>query len=111
MVHFVIGLALGFVFPILLDEVVCYSPAHLKMSAMGFFNLSMHWESFLGPLAAGSIAEHIGLSEVFYFTGIFALVTVMAVLFLFQRHSRMLEKMRVWITNTLRGKASSLIYR
>ncbi|GAA0318495.1 MFS transporter [Oceanobacillus oncorhynchi subsp. oncorhynchi] len=92
MVHFVIGLALGFVFPILLDEVVRCSPAHLKMSAMGFFQSFYALGIFLGPLAAGSIAEHIGLSEVFYFTGIFALVTVMAVLFLFQRNSRMLEK-------------------
>lgn len=75
--HMGIGLALGFVFPILLSEVVKISPSHLKMSAMGFFQSFYALGILLGPFVAGIVAEQFGLNEVFLFTGILSfLVTI-----------------------------------
>ena len=84
-VHFVIGLALGFVFPLLLDEVVRSSPGYLKMSAMGFFQSFYALGILFGPLVAGVIAENVGLAEVFYFTGLLGLLAVIVVKFGFRK--------------------------
>ena len=39
LVHFVIGLSLGFIFPLLVDEVVKNSPGHLEIVCDGFFSV------------------------------------------------------------------------
>lgn len=87
-VHFFIGLALGFIFPILLSEVVLVSPPAFKMSAMGFFQSFYALGIFLGPLAAGVIAEQWSLNAVFTITGVFCIAAaVLVFLFLGQRKS------------------------
>lgn len=67
--HACIGLALGFVFPLLLSHVVEISSARLKMSVMGFYQSFYALGIFLGPLLAGKIAQLIGLAGVFYGAG------------------------------------------
>lgn len=82
--HMGIGLALGFVFPILLSEVVKISPSHLKMSAMGFFQSFYALGILLGPFVAGIVAEQFGLNEVFLFTGLLSFLVTIGVLFLYK---------------------------
>lgn len=85
-VHFFIGLALGFIFPILLSEVVLVSPPAFKMSAMGFFQSFYALGIFLGPLGAGVIADQWSLGAVFMLTGVLCLAAALLVfLFLGQR--------------------------
>ncbi|CAF1719505.1 Inner membrane transport protein YajR [Bacillus subtilis] len=67
--HACIGLALGFVFPLLLSHVVEISSARLKMSVMGFYQSFYALGIFLGPLLAGKIAQLVGLAGVFYGAG------------------------------------------
>ena len=74
MVHAVVGLSLGFVFPLLLGQVVLHSPAELKMSAMGFHQSFYAIGILIGPLLAGYVAEHSGLAEVFYFTALLSII-------------------------------------
>lgn len=82
-VHFFIGLALGFIFPLLLSEVVLASPPAFKMSAMGFFQSFYALGIFLGPLVAGVIAEKLSLSAVFTATGLLCIAaSIFAFLFL-----------------------------
>lgn len=82
-VHFFIGLALGFIFPLLLSEVVLVSPPDFKMSAMGFFQSFYALGIFLGPLAAGMIAEQLSLNAVFIVTGLLCVAaSIFAFLFL-----------------------------
>lgn len=83
--HAGIGLTLGFIFPLLLSEVVRVSPADLKMSAMGFFQSFYALGIFLGPLLAGMIADSIGLNEVFVFTGVLSLVASLLVIWVVRR--------------------------
>ncbi len=84
--HVFIGLALGFIFPVLLSEVVLASPASYKMSAMGFFQSFYALGIFLGPVAAGIIAETQNLGFVFTVTGgCCILAAVLVVFFLGQR--------------------------
>ena len=66
--HMVIGLMLGFIFPILLGEVVILSPSELKLASMGFYQSFYAIGIFVGPMIAGRIAEKMGLNEVFMFT-------------------------------------------
>jgi predicted MFS family arabinose efflux permease len=82
--HIFIGLFLGFIFPILLGEVIHVSPTEYKMSAMGFFQSFYAMGIFLGPLIAGVITENSSLGTVFIFTGGLALFAVVLVL-LFSR--------------------------
>lgn len=84
-IHAGIGLALGFIFPLLLSEVVKVSPTDLKMSAMGFFQSFYALGIFLGPLVAGMIAESTGLNEVFIFTGVLSLAASLFVILLVRR--------------------------
>lgn len=69
----VLGLALGIVLPLLLGMVVQVSPGPLKASAMGFYQSFYAAGILLGPVVAGSVAEQISLSSVFYFGGLLAL--------------------------------------
>ncbi|MFC3884586.1 MFS transporter [Bacillus songklensis] len=80
-VHAAIGLSLGFVFPLLLSQVVQISPGEIKMSAMGFYQSFYALGIFSGPIMGGEIAERIGLNEVFFFAGILSLIAAMLVLF------------------------------
>lgn len=84
LMHIFIGLFLGFIFPILLGEVIHVSPTEYKMSAMGFFQSFYAMGIFLGPLIAGVITENSSLGTVFIFTGGLALFAVVLVL-LFSR--------------------------
>jgi MFS family permease len=68
--HAVLGLALGFIFSILLSEVVRISPAEYKISAMGFFQSFYALGIFLGPLLTVVFAEKSSLNDVFTFTGV-----------------------------------------
>ncbi|MFJ7368825.1 MFS transporter [Lysinibacillus sp. NPDC098008] len=68
--HSGLGLALGFIFPLLLSEVTQYSPPQLKMSAMGFYQSFYALGIFIGPIVTGIIAEYRGLGEVFYLSAI-----------------------------------------
>ncbi|MHA6259776.1 MFS transporter [Sporosarcina sp. CAU 1771] len=81
--HAGLGLALGFVFPIILSEVVRISPSNLKMSAMGFHQSFYALGILFGPFLAGIIAEQMGLNEVFIFTGIasFLVAGILALLY------------------------------
>ncbi|MBO0997545.1 MFS transporter [Bacillus sp. SD075] len=84
LMHILIGLFLGFIFPILLGEVIHVSPTEYKMSAMGFFQSFYAMGIFLGPLIAGVITENSSLGTVFVFTGGLALFAAVLVL-LFSR--------------------------
>jgi MFS family permease len=68
LLHGVIGLALGVIFPLLLSKVVVLSSPALKMSMMGFYQSFYALGIFFGPLVAGSIADFLGLSYVFWFS-------------------------------------------
>lgn len=70
--HACIGLALGFVFPLLLSHVVEISSARLKMSVMGFYQSFYALGIFL-TLLAGKIAQLIGLAEFFMEPGLWHL--------------------------------------
>src|SRR5690625_2232639 len=72
--HMVIGLMLGFIFPILLGEVVILSPSELKLASMGFYQSFYAIGIFIGPMIAGRIAEKMGLNEVFMFTAILSFI-------------------------------------
>lgn len=72
--HAVIGLSLGFVFPLLLGQVVHHSPGELKMSAMGFHQSFYAIGILIGPMFAGYVAETFGIHEVFYFTAILSIL-------------------------------------
>lgn len=80
LIHVGIGLALGFIFPLLLSEVVKVSPAEFKMSAMGFFQSFYALGIFLGPLGSGIVAETVGLDGVFFSTSIFSIAAAMIVI-------------------------------
>lgn len=79
--HAGLGLTLGFVFPLLLSEVVKVSPEELKMSAMGYYQSFYAIGILIGPLFAGVIADEIGLNEVFTITAILTLIST-SVLFI-----------------------------
>ena len=83
--HAGLGLSLGFIFPILLSEVVRISPANLKMSAMGFYQSFYALGILMGPLIAGVVAEQFGLKEVFLFTGILSFLVTIGTLWTFKR--------------------------
>jgi len=85
--HGGIGLSLGFIFPILLSEVVRISPENLKMSAMGFYQSFYALGILIGPLAAGIVAEQFGLREIFLFTGILSFLVTMGILWMFRGKS------------------------
>jgi len=85
--HAGLGLSLGFIFPILLSEVVRISPENLKMSAMGFYQSFYALGILIGPLAAGIVAEQFGLREVFLFTGILTFLVTMGILRMFRGKS------------------------
>ncbi|GKU82202.1 MFS transporter [Niallia sp. NCCP-28] len=74
LLHAVIGLSLGFVFPLLLGQVVHHSPGELKMSAMGFHQSFYAIGILIGPMFAGYIAEYRGLADVFYFTALLSII-------------------------------------
>ncbi|USP95299.1 MFS transporter [Bacillus vallismortis] len=78
--HACIGMALGFVFPLLLGHVVHISSAPLKMSVMGFYQSFYALGIFLGPLLAGKIAQLFGLSGVFYGAGALAFAAFLVML-------------------------------
>lgn len=78
--HACIGLALGFVFPLLLSRVVDMSSARLKMSVKGFYQSFYALGIFLGPLLAGKIAQLFGLAEVFYGAGLLAFAAFLVML-------------------------------
>lgn len=67
LIHAVIGLTLGFIFPLLLSNIVQIGSPKLKMSVMGFYQSFYAIGFFLGPIAAGKVAEQLGLGEVFWF--------------------------------------------
>src|SRR5699024_8937549 len=48
--HGGLGLSLGFIFPIILSEVVKISPSELKMSAMGYYQSFYAFGILLGPI-------------------------------------------------------------
>lgn len=76
MYHAGLGLALGFIFPLLLGEVVKISPSHLKTSAMGFYQSFYAIGILIGPMIAGIIAEKSGVHEVFFMTAIMSLLSI-----------------------------------
>lgn len=83
--HIGIGLTLGFIFPLLLSEVVKISSAENKMSAMGFFQSFYALGIFLGPLGAGIVAEKAGLDGVFLSTGLLSFAAGMIVILMVRR--------------------------
>lgn len=81
-IHMVIGLMLGFIFPILLGEVVILSPPELKLAAMGFYQSFYAIGIFVGPMIAGGIAEEMGLNEVFMFTALLSIIAAGILLYI-----------------------------
>lgn len=79
--HAGLGLSLGFIFPILLSEVVKISPAELKMSAMGYYQSFYAFGILLGPILAGYVAEAVGLQGMFVITAILTLFSVLVLVF------------------------------
>ncbi|WP_077735985.1 MFS transporter [Bacillus sonorensis] len=73
LIHAVTGLTLGFIFPLLVSQVVQIGTPKLKMSVMGFYQSFYALGFFLGPIAAGKVAEQFGLREVFWFAGALSL--------------------------------------
>ncbi|MDQ0207164.1 MFS transporter [Alkalicoccobacillus murimartini] len=73
-VHAVIGLTLGLLLPLLLGKIAGLPVDSLRTSVMGFYQSFYALGIFLGPLLAGSIAEWFGLTEMFWFGGILALI-------------------------------------
>lgn len=74
--HGGLGISLGFVFPILLSEVVKISPSELKMSAMGYYQSFYALGILIGPILAGYIAELIGLQGMFIVTAILSFLSI-----------------------------------
>lgn len=79
LIHAVIGLTLGLIFPLLLSSIVQIGSQKLKMSVMGFYQSFYAIGFFLGPIAAGKVAEQLGLGEVFWFAGVLSFAAVVAV--------------------------------
>lgn len=81
-IHMIIGLMLGLIFPILLGEVVILSPSELKLAAMGFYQSFYAIGIFIGPMIAGEIAEKTGLNEVFIFTSVLSIIAAGILLYI-----------------------------
>ncbi|KAA6451176.1 MFS transporter [Bacillus swezeyi] len=81
LIHAVTGLTLGFIFPLLVSKVVQLGTPQLKMSVMGFYQSFYALGFFLGPIAAGKVAEQFGLREVFWFAGALSLAAAGIMLF------------------------------
>lgn len=73
--HAGLGLSLGFIFPLLLSEVVSITPEDLKMSAMGYYQSFYSIGILLGPIVAGSVAENAGLTNLFIYAAVMTLLT------------------------------------
>lgn len=73
--HGGLGLSLGFIFPLLLSEVVKITPNDLKMSAMGYYQSFYSIGILIGPILAGNVAEKVGLDSLFYYAGLITLIT------------------------------------
>lgn len=86
--HAGLGFALGFTFPLLLSEVVQVSPDELKMSAMGYYQSFYALGILIGPIFAGIIAEQYGLNEVFLFSAILTLLSVIIIYFWQRKNGR-----------------------
>src|SRR5699024_10093718 len=74
--HSGLGIALGFVFPILLSEEVGVSPAELKMSAMGDYQSCFAFGIVLDPIIAGCVGEIIGLEGMLITTIILSFISI-----------------------------------
>lgn len=74
LLHFGIGLLLGFCFPILLGQVVKVTPPGIKMAGMGYYQSLYAGGIFLGPLVAGKVAQWVGMTSVFDLTSLLAAV-------------------------------------
>lgn len=64
------GFSRGMVFPILMGLSIRYIDEKRRASAMGFFQAIYGLGMFLGPSICGLIADTLGLSWVFWFTGL-----------------------------------------
>ncbi|MEI3612888.1 MFS transporter [Pseudogracilibacillus sp. SO30301A] len=79
--HAGLGLALGFIFPLLLSEVVKISPNDLKMSAMGYYQSFYALGILIGPIVAGVVAEQAGLKDVFLYIALITFISALILLF------------------------------
>lgn len=87
--HGIIGLAVGFVLPMLLSQIATLPDPALKTSVMGFYQSIYAAGIFIGPYMAGIVAEHIGLSEVFSLAGWLSVVAlVIASLFMMKSRNK-----------------------
>jgi len=69
--HIVLGSSLGFVFPILLDEVSKNCKVEASKTAMGLFQSIYSIGIVAGPLVAGYFARQINLGAVFIMSAVF----------------------------------------
>jgi MFS family permease len=74
--HIILGLCLGFIFPLTLAQVIEKSPKEQSNYLMGFFQSFYAIGIVLGPLLAGFFAKHFELNSIFYFTGGIAIVAI-----------------------------------
>ncbi len=81
LLHFGVGLLLGFCLPILLGLVVKVTPPGIKMAGMGYYQSLYAGGIFLGPLVAGKVAEWASVPDVFILTAILAAVAFIFTVF------------------------------
>ncbi|WEG10909.1 MFS transporter [Pullulanibacillus sp. KACC 23026] len=80
LLHFGIGLLLGFCFPILLGQVVKVTPAGIRMAGMGYYQSLYAGGIFLGPLIAGKVAETTSIAVVFWLTALLSAIAFIVTL-------------------------------
>ncbi|MFK3939917.1 MFS transporter [Alkalihalobacillus sp. NPDC078783] len=76
LVHGLLGLALGLFFPLLLGKIASLPVDSLRTSVMGFYQSFYALGIFLGPILAGTIAELVGLSAMFWGGALLALLGI-----------------------------------
>lgn len=88
--HGIIGLAIGFVLPMLLSQIATLSDSTLKTSVMGFYQSIYALGIFIGPYMAGYVAQQRGLSHVFSFAGWLSLIALTIAGILMMKHRKQL---------------------
>ncbi len=88
--HGIIGLAIGFVLPMLLSQIATLSDPTLKTSVMGFYQSIYALGIFIGPYMAGYVAQQRGLSHVFSFAGWLSLIALTIAGILMMKHQKQL---------------------
>ncbi|MFC7062117.1 MFS transporter [Halobacillus seohaensis] len=78
--HVGVGLALGFVLPILLGEAASLGSSDMKLPTMGFYQSLYAIGIFLGPIVAGEIAARADLEAVFYFATSLSVIAILVLI-------------------------------